>query len=341
MACSSARGRRRRPSNARTSSRSRSPSVSASSRPSSSYSGVVRHRQRPWKPPCSRRSARPDGSDVVTEFGVIGADRPLVLVGGGRMGSALLSGWLARGLASQAVVVADPDPEAAARLAEQAPGVRVVSAVDDMVVRPSVVVLAVKPQMMDGVMPAVAVHSDALFLSIAAGKTLAYFAQALGKDAAVVRAMPNTPAAIGRGMTVCVANAQVADGQRRLCTALLGAVGEVAWVDAEKLMDAVTAVSGSGPAYVFYLIECLEAAAHAVGLPAELAATLARRTVAGAGALVEASEDEAPATLRRNVTSPNGTTEAALNVLMAENGLAPLMRHAVEAAMRRSRELSS
>jgi pyrroline-5-carboxylate reductase len=191
------------------------------------------------------------------------------------------------------------------------------------------------------VLPDVAQYPKALFLSIAAGKTLEYFAQALGADASVVRAMPNTPAAIGKGVSVCVASTNVSESQRTLCTALLEAVGAVAWIDNEKLMDAVTALSGSGPAYVFYLIECMAAAGQAAGLPAELADMLARRTVAGAGALVEASDDESTATLRRNVTSPNGTTEAALNVLMGENGLAPLLRHAVEAAARRSKELSA
>jgi pyrroline-5-carboxylate reductase len=194
---------------------------------------------------------------------------------------------------------------------------------------------------MAAVLPTVAAYSDALFLSIAAGKTLATFSEALGADAAIVRAMPNTPAAIGKGITVCVAGGTASEAQRDLCTALLESVGTVAWIDNERLMDAVTALSGSGPAYVFYLIECMAAAGQAVGLPPELADMLARQTVAGAGALVEASETESTATLRRNVTSPNGTTEAALNVLMGENGLAPLLRHAIEAAARRSKELSA
>jgi pyrroline-5-carboxylate reductase len=257
------------------------------------------------------------------------------------MGSAMLSGWLARGLAAEATIVVEPDSETAAGLAEKLPGIAVVRSLDELDATPDVVVLAVKPQVMDDVLPAASRLEGALFLSIAAGKTLSYFADGLGGEAAIVRAMPNTPAAIGHGMTVCVANAHVSDERRQLCTLLMEAAGAVEWVENEKLMDAVTAVSGSGPAYVFYLIECLAAAGRSAGLPAELADTLARRTVAGAGALVDASEDESPATLRRNVTSPNGTTEAALNVLMGEGGLAPLMRHAVEAAARRSRELSS
>ncbi len=277
----------------------------------------------------------------MTDFGVIGASRPLALVGGGRMGSAMLSGWLGKGLPAADIVVVEPDDEAAGRIRDNHPDVTIVPDVASIGRAPSVVVLAVKPQTMGAVLPDVAVFSDALFLSIAAGKTLATFSDALGAEAAVVRAMPNTPAAIGKGITVCVAGGNATEAQRRLCTTLLEAVGTVAWIDNERLMDAVTALSGSGPAYVFYLIECMAAAGQAVGLPPELADMLARQTVAGAGALVEASETESTATLRRNVTSPNGTTEAALNVLMGENGLAPLLRHAVEAASRRSKELSA
>ena len=277
----------------------------------------------------------------MTDFGVIGASRPLALVGGGRMGSAMLAGWLDKGLAASAIVVVEPDDEAAGRIRDNHPEITIVSDAAHMDRAPSVVVLAVKPQTMAAVLPTVAAYPDALFLSIAAGKTLATFSEALGADAAIVRAMPNTPAAIGKGITVCVAGSTATEVQRALCTTLLEAVGTVAWIDNERLMDAVTALSGSGPAYVFYLIECMAAAGQAVGLPPELADMLARQTVAGAGALVEASETESTATLRRNVTSPNGTTEAALNVLMGENGLAPLLRHAIEAAARRSKELSA
>ncbi|MGE0668432.1 MAG: pyrroline-5-carboxylate reductase [Sphingomonadales bacterium] len=277
----------------------------------------------------------------MTDFGVIGASRPLVLVGGGRMGSALLAGWLGKGLHGTAVVVVEPDAEAARRIAAIDAEVKVIPSIATLNRDPAVIVLAVKPQVMGSVLPEVAAFPHALFLSIAAGKTLDYFAEAIGPAVAIVRAMPNTPAAIGKGVSVCVASASVTEAQRTLCTTLLRAVGAVAWLDQERQMDAVTALSGSGPAYVFYLIECMAAAGQAAGLPAELAEMLARQTVAGAGALVEASEDESAATLRRNVTSPNGTTEAALNVLMGEAGLAPLMRHAIEAAARRSKELSA
>jgi pyrroline-5-carboxylate reductase len=206
--------------------------------------------------------------------------------------------------------------------------------------RPGVVVLAVKPQSMDGVLPRyrALVGPETVFLSIAAGRTIGYFERALG-DAAIVRAMPNTPAAVGEGMTVAVANAAVGAGQRGACDALLAAVGDVAWIEDEGLIDAVTAVSGGGPAYVFLLIECLAEAGRAAGLPADLAMRLARTTVAGSGALVRRSPEPA-ATLRRNVTSPNGTTQEALAVLMAEDGLQPLMTRAIAAATRRSRELA-
>lgn len=277
----------------------------------------------------------------MTDFGAVAASAPLVLVGGGRMGSAMLVGWLGEGMAVDAVVVVEPDEEPAERLRHCHPGIRLIADLADLDVEPSVVVLAVKPQIMNQVLPAAAAYPRALFLSIAAGKTIGYFAEALGASAAIIRAMPNTPAAIGHGVTVCVANNHVTEAQRLLCTGLLQAVGTVAWIDNEKLMDAVTALSGSGPAYVFYLIECMAAAGQAAGLPAELADMLARQTVSGSGALVEASETESVGTLRRNVTSPNGTTEAAMNILMGENGLAPLIRHAIEAAFRRSKELSA
>jgi pyrroline-5-carboxylate reductase len=257
------------------------------------------------------------------------------------MGAALLAGWLGKGLHGTAIMVVEPDAEAAQRIKALNADVSVVPSLTKLRREPSVIVLAVKPQVMGAVLPEAAAFPGALFLSIAAGKTIDYFAQALGAQAAIVRAMPNTPAAIGKGVSVCVANPAVNEAQRALCGTLLGAVGAVAWIDSERLMDAVTALSGSGPAYVFYLIECMAAAGQAAGLPADLADMLARQTVAGAGALVEASGGESASALRRNVTSPNGTTEAALNVLMGEEGLALLMRHAIEAAARRSKELSA
>jgi len=264
----------------------------------------------------------------------------LLLVGCGRMGGALLDGWLAGGVAAADVVVVEP--AAGGALADPSP--RFV-AEPDAIGRdfaPTVVIFAVKPQTMDEAAPRYARYAGAgtVFLSIAAGKTIAGFEAALGEGAAVVRAMPNTPAAIGRGISVACANAHVSAAQRTLCGELLSAVGEVAWVEDEALLDPVTAVSGSGPAYVFLLTEAMAAAGVSAGLPAGLAVQLARATVAGAGELMRRSGEEA-SQLRVNVTSPGGTTQAALEVLMAdEDGLTALMARAVAAATARSRELA-
>jgi pyrroline-5-carboxylate reductase len=263
----------------------------------------------------------------------------LLLVGCGKMGGALLKGWLERG-AARHVLVVEPGPGADGfagdRLVERHKRPEEIP----LEFAPDVVIFAVKPQGMDGaVNPYKRFVGRSLFLSIAAGKTLRYFARLLDDDAAVVRAMPNTPAAVGRGITVATANPRVTPTQRRLADLLLSAVGEVGWVDDEALIDAVTAVSGSGPAYVFLLIECLAKAGMAAGLPAELATRLARATVAGSGELARLSHEPA-SKLREAVTSPGGTTRAALDVLMATDGLEPLMIKAVAAAARRSRELA-
>jgi pyrroline-5-carboxylate reductase len=256
------------------------------------------------------------------------------------MGGALLEGWLERRIAERFVVV-EPGPGAAAYAG--APGVTVhgdaAALPGDLA--PSVVVLAVKPQAMGEVLPAYRRFADgrAVFLSIAAGKTLGFFARGLGEGTPVVRAMPNTPAAIGRGIAVLCASTGVTPVQRELCARLLAAVGEVGWVEDEALMDAVTAVSGSGPAYVFLMIESLARAGAAAGLPEALAQRLALATVAGSGELARRSA-EPPARLRENVTSPGGTTRAALDVLMGADGLDSLMLRAVLAAARRSRELA-
>jgi len=266
---------------------------------------------------------------------------PLLLVGGGKMGGALLRGWLERGLPPDEVTVVEPNAAALADLAGR--GVRVLpdaSALPEGFA-PAIVVLAVKPQVMNEVLPAYGrfVRPGTVFLSIAAGKTIAYFEGRLGGGAAVVRAMPNTPAAVGRGITVACPNAAVTADRKAQCGALLEAVGEVAWVEDEALLDPVTAVSGGGPAYVFLLIECLAEAGVQAGLPAELAMRLARATVTGAGELAHRSSEPA-SVLRQNVTSPGGTTLEALKVLMAPDGLQPLMTRAVAAATRRSRELA-
>ncbi len=267
-------------------------------------------------------------------------DRPIVLVGCGKMGGAMLEGWLAGGIATAGVMAIDPEIDP--RWRDRA-GVTVVDGADDLPreLAPAVVVLAVKPQTMDAAIGAYRRFAgpETLFLSIAAGKPIAYFEQHFGADAAIVRAMPNTPAAVGRGITVCCAGARTSATQRTMAGALLAAVGEVEWVEDEGLIDAVTAVSGGGPAYVFLLIEVLAEAGVAAGLPHERATRLARETVSGSGELARQSDDPA-SVLRQNVTSPGGTTAEALKVLMAEDGIAPLFVKAVAAATRRSRELA-
>jgi pyrroline-5-carboxylate reductase len=259
----------------------------------------------------------------------------IVVVGFGNMGQALVRGWLANGRDASSIRVVDP--AAAARAVARQLGV----AVDDDVAAADVVLLAVKPNQLSAVLPRCgqAARAGAVFLSIAAGKTLAEIGKGLGEDAPIVRAMPNTPAAIGQGITALVASSAVSREQRELCGELLSAVGSVAWLDDERHMDAVTAISGSGPAYVFLLIECLEQAAVELGLDAALAKQLALATVAGAGAYA-AGAGEAPAELRRRVTSPKGTTQAALDVLTAEPGMRELLVRATRAAAERSRELA-
>ncbi len=269
----------------------------------------------------------------------------LLLVGCGKMGGAMLAGWLEQGVAPAEVTVVEP--HAASADAARGVGVAVVADAGELPdgLGPDVVILAVKPQNMDEVAPAYAGYlganasTGAVALSIAAGKTIADFERYFGAQAAIVRSMPNTPAAVGRGMLVACPNGNVDAAMRGRCDQLLAAVGEVAWIDDETLMDAVTAVSGSGPAYVFLLIECLEEAGRAAGLPADLARTLALATVAGSGELARQAAEE-PATLRRNVTSPGGTTAAALEVLMADDAMQRLLTEAVAAATRRSRELA-
>ena len=262
----------------------------------------------------------------------------ILLVGGGRMGGALARGWRQRGIAPESIFVVEPDPASAARLKTDT-GATAVAGPDAVKTKPDVVVFAVKPQGLAEIAPAYRSFTDSVFLSIAAGRTLKFFVEALGPRAAVVRSMPNTPAAVGRGFTVACPNANVTAAQRALCQSLLEAVGEVAWVEDESLLDPVTAVSGSGPAYVFLLTEALAEAGKAAGLPADLAERLARATIVGSGELARLAPESA-AELRRAVTSPGGTTEAALNVLMAPGGLVDLMTRAVAAATGRSRELA-
>jgi pyrroline-5-carboxylate reductase len=268
----------------------------------------------------------------------LSADRPLLLVGAGKMGGAMLGGWIAGGADPATIRVQDESPsaEAAALCAQRGiargplpPGVV-----------PRVIVMAVKPQVMDAVFAPLAARAvaDTLTLSIAAGRTIASFEAHLPTGCGVVRAMPNTPALIGRGMTVLCANAATSADQRQLCGSLMGMVSQVAWIEAERDMDAVTAVSGSGPAYVFLLAEAMTNAGIAAGLAPDLSAQLARATIWGSGELMWTAGDP-PAILRQNVTSPGGTTAAALAVLMDKGGFEDLMTRAVAAAVARGQAL--
>ncbi|HVY62242.1 MAG TPA: pyrroline-5-carboxylate reductase [Planctomycetota bacterium] len=271
---------------------------------------------------------------------VIGA-QPLLLVGAGKMGSAMLERWIERGLESSEVTILDPylEGERWAELARV--GVATATSVTAAADRAyKIVVLAVKPQSMAEALAQVRplATRDTTIVSIAAGVRLAKLEAAFPQDQPVVRAMPNTPAQVGMSMSVAVANQHVADVERGAVDALLSAIGKVAWTDDESLLDAVTAVSGSGPAYVFLLAEALAEAGRKAGLPKDLAALLARQTVAGAGVLL-ARSPLSPDVLRKHVTSPAGTTEAALRVLMSDDGLQPLMDRAVDAAKKRSTEL--
>jgi pyrroline-5-carboxylate reductase len=261
----------------------------------------------------------------------------LVLVGAGKMGGAMLDGWLARKLPPKKVIVLEPQPTKAIKALGKR-GVRINPKGDVGPV--AALVIAVKPQTAPDALPLLAALIDpkTVVVSIMAGRTIGFLEQHL-PNAAIVRAMPNTPAAIGRGITVAVGNRRVKASARKLAHGLLAATGSVEWVNDEALMDAVTAVSGSGPAYVFLLAEAMAEAGVAAGLPAALAEKLARETVAGSGELMHRSPLPA-ATLRQNVTSPGGTTAAALEVLMGADGVAPLMTKAVAAATRRGKDLA-
>jgi pyrroline-5-carboxylate reductase len=261
----------------------------------------------------------------------------IVLAGAGKMGGAMLSGWLAQGLDARSLGVIEPHPSDEIR-ALAAQGVRLNPSPREIGAAATLVV-ALKPQMFGeaGAMLKSFAGPNTLVVSIMAGTTIASIEQVCG--GMVVRAMPNTPAAIGRGITVAVTASDVSPAQRAVADALLRATGSVEWISDESLMDAVTAVSGSGPAYVFLLAEELARAGVEAGLPPALATRLARETVAGSGELLHRSELSS-ATLRQNVTSPGGTTAAALEVLMAKDGLRPLLTRAVAAATRRSKELA-
>lgn len=265
----------------------------------------------------------------------------LVLVGAGKMGGAMLRGWLTLGMDGKAVTIVDPYPSqeitdlAAQHQIRLNPAAGATAA-------PEAVVLSIKPQTLDAAAADIAplVGPKTLVLSIMAGKTIANIAARLPSASAIVRAMPNTPAAVGRGITGAAASPGVDAPRRAMAGALLSAIGAVEWLDREDWIDAVTAVSGSGPAYVFWLAECLAKAGEAAGLPADLAMRLARATVEGSGELMFRDQQTPPGQLRVNVTSPGGTTAAALEVLMAPDGLEPLMRRAIAAAKQRAGDLS-
>ncbi len=261
------------------------------------------------------------------------AHNGMVLLGCGKMGSAMLAGWLARGVPAASVHVIEPNPSDWLRDTGVALNTGLPSA-------PAVALVAVKPQMMGDALPALKALGDGptLFISIAAGTTIARFSDALGATTPIIRAMPNTPAAVGAGITALIGNAHVTEEQMALTEALLATVGQTVRLEDEAQMDAVTGLSGSGPAYVFHMIEAMAEAGVAQGLAPDLAMTLARATVIGAGQLAAGSEDSA-AQLRINVTSPKGTTAAALDVLMPD--LTPLMQRTVKAAADRSRDLSA
>jgi pyrroline-5-carboxylate reductase len=262
----------------------------------------------------------------------------ILLVGGGRMGSAMLAGWREQGLV-QAVII-DPSPEAAALAG---PGITVLPDASQIPLgfTPAAVILAVKPQMALAALPVyMRFAGSAVFISIMAGKTIHAIGQLIGRHTAIVRAMPNTPAAVRQGITVAFPSSHVSAQQRELANTLLAATGQVAWVEAEDLLDPVTAISGGGPAYVFLLTELMEQAGLDQGLPPALARQLARQTVIGSAALLAASEEDA-AQLRVNVTSPGGTTAEALKLLRADDALPEIFRKAIQAATERSRALSA
>jgi pyrroline-5-carboxylate reductase len=265
----------------------------------------------------------------------------LILVGAGKMGGAMLDGWMAQGLNAKSLVVIEPQPGKSLKALTRRgiklnpkPGPKVKADA-------AAIVIAVKPQTAPEAVPPLGLYVDksTLVLSIMAGRTIGFLEKTLPPGTAIVRAMPNTPASIGRSISVAVANAKVSARQRKLATDLLAAIGKVEWVNDEGLIDAVTALSGSGPAYVFLLAEAMTKAGIAAGLPVALAARLARETVAGSGELLNRSDLDA-ATLRQNVTSPGGTTAAALEVLMGPAGFDELLTKAIAAATKRSKQLA-
>ena len=267
-------------------------------------------------------------------------ERTHLVVGAGKMGGALLEGWIAsKAITPDQLVILDPNPRGAAQVAIDS-GALHITKPDSNLISIKYLLLAIKPQMFKKLAPAIAkeLSAEAVVISILAGTSLASL-QDVFKQQPLIRAMPNTPAAIGKGVTAYTRGESVTDAQAKETETLLSAGGAVHHVETEHLIDVVTAVSGSGPAYVFHMVEALEAAAIKIGLPEELAPHFARQTIIGAAGLLEESELSA-SELRKNVTSPNGTTQAALDVLMGLDGLPTLMRESVKAALRRAKELA-
>ena len=266
--------------------------------------------------------------------------KSLILVGAGKMGGAMLEGWIRGGMSGEALTVIDPNASPVLVALCEQHGIALNPSLDS-IGRAEVIVLGIKPQMLDSAAATVSqlVDGSTLLISSLAGKTIADLRARLPVLRSIVRCMPNLPASVQRGITGAAPSPEVTDEQRRGTDALLAGIGGVEWLPSENLIDAVTAVSGSGPAYVFHLVECLARAAEALGLPPDTAERLARATVEGAGELLHRSPASA-ATLRENVTSPGGTTAAALKVLMADDGLAPLIKDAVAAAHHRAGELA-
>ncbi len=268
-----------------------------------------------------------------------GRDISVCLIGAGNMGGAMLEGWLAGGFPAASITVIDPQPNPAMAKSIAQHSIRHEASIPKNYTA-DVIIIALKPQIMDAALPPLKaiIGADTVSVSVAAGKTLSGLEKGLG-DTAIIRAMPNTPAQVQRGITVCVGNGKVNDGHRKNVTGLLKSIGQVEWVDDEILIDAVTGLSGSGPAYVFHMVEAMSEAGQKAGLSKQLADNLAKATVCGAGELMHQSP-LTPANLRKNVTSPNGTTQAALEVLMDDDGLTRLMTKAVAAATKRAGELA-
>lgn len=280
---------------------------------------------------------------MVNNVSTITSNNPVLIIGCGRIGSAILSGLLDNGLKKSAVSIVDPYLDLIKSKFKVLPDKAFNNSLDNInkSLNPSIVIIAVKPAVMDKTLIDLKPFNltKTVILSVAAGKLLKYFEDKLGYEQAIIRGMPNTPISVGEGITVCCSNDKTTQKQKKLCNSLLRTVSSVEWIKDESLMDAVTALSGSGPAYLFYLVEAMASAGEALGLPTKLSQKLASETISGSAALLKKSKSSAT-DLRKNVTSPGGTTSAALEVIMAEDGLAKIMRKAMQQAKARSKELA-